>query len=49
MTATCHNCDKLAIDRYYNNHLESQTQKKNFVKDKIKGIQLIQLHHKNKS
>ena len=21
----CHVCDKLAIDRYYNNHLKSQT------------------------
>ena len=26
----CHVCDKLAIDRYYNNHLESQTHMNNF-------------------
>ena len=26
----CHVCDKLAIDRYYNNHLKSQTHIKKF-------------------
>ena len=26
----CNVCDKLAIDRYYNNHLKSQTQMNNF-------------------
>ena len=31
----CHVCDKLAIDRYYNTHLKSQTHKKTFVKDNI--------------
>ena len=28
----CHVCDKLAIDRYHNNHLKSQTQINNFRK-----------------
>ena len=28
----CHVCDKLAIDRYQNNHLNSQTQINNFRK-----------------
>ena len=28
----CHVCDKLAIDRYYNNHLKSQTHFNNFRK-----------------
>ena len=26
MIVNCHICDKLAIDRYYNNHFKSQTQ-----------------------
>ena len=28
----CHVCDNLAIDRYYNNHLKSQTHINNFCK-----------------
>ena len=28
----CDNCDKVAIDRYYNNHLKSQTHLSNFNK-----------------
>ena len=28
----CHVCDKLAIDRFYNNHLKSQTHMNNFRK-----------------
>ena len=28
----CHICDKLAIDRFYNNHMKSQTHINNFRK-----------------
>ena len=31
----CHICDKLAIDRYYNNHPKSQTHMNNFRKRTI--------------
>ena len=31
----CHICDKLAIDRYYNNHLNSQTHIKIFSEKTI--------------
>ena len=44
----CHVCDKLAIDRYYNTHLKSQTHKKNFRKRQHLSKQKIQHHHKNK-
>ena len=32
MMVNCHICDKLALDRYYNNHLKSQTHIKIFRK-----------------
>ena len=32
----CHVCDKLAIDRYYNNHLKTQTH----INNSSKGQQL---------
>ena len=31
----CHVCDKLAKDRYYDNHLKSQTHIKNFRKRQL--------------
>ena len=31
----CHICDKLCIDRFYKNHLKSQTHKNNFHKKTI--------------
>ena len=40
----CPFCDKLTIDRYYNNHLKSQTCSYNFRKRQ----KLIQHHHNNK-
>ena len=43
----CHVYDKLAITRYYNNHLKSQISKLPFVKDIISIIQKIRHLHKN--
>ena len=43
----CYLCDKLAINRYYNNDLKLQTQENNFGKRQQIRIQIIYYHHKN--